>query len=399
MRILIVSFYYTPELGAAPSRITNMAEGLKKQGADVDVLTCLPNYPKGKIFEGYRGRFSKKETVNGINVFRYWTYASVSKNPISRILGMTAFATTMWVFALRIKRIRSYDRVIVQSPPLMVATSALILFKKLYKKITILNVSDLWPLSAVELGAVKENSSMHKLLLKIERFNYRTASAFQCQSNEIIKHISDFQASKAYFLYRNLQHQVVLKESQYVDAKPFRIVYAGLLGVAQNIAEMVRCVDFKKLDVEFHIFGGGNQAQEIEEYIKTHDCSVYYHGYLDKSAMVAELSRYHASIVPLTVRIKGAVPSKIFDLLPVGVPILFCGGGEGADIVNEYHLGYTSVPNDFEELKENIMHMKNLSKEDYMQLRKNCFAVANEDFSFENQMIRYFKFLKELSKC
>lgn len=54
MKILIVSFYYSPELGAAPSRITNMAEGLKSQGAEVDVLTCLPNYPQGQIFEGFR---------------------------------------------------------------------------------------------------------------------------------------------------------------------------------------------------------------------------------------------------------------------------------------------------------------------------------------------------------
>ena len=57
MKILIVSFYYSPELGAAPSRISNMAEGLKSQGAEVDVLTCLPNYPQGQIFEGYRGVF------------------------------------------------------------------------------------------------------------------------------------------------------------------------------------------------------------------------------------------------------------------------------------------------------------------------------------------------------
>ena len=71
MKVLVVSFYYEPELGAAPSRITNLAKGLKSFGVDVDVLTCLPNYPKGKIFDGYRGHFSMKETMDGINVFRY----------------------------------------------------------------------------------------------------------------------------------------------------------------------------------------------------------------------------------------------------------------------------------------------------------------------------------------
>jgi hypothetical protein len=70
-KVLIVSFYYTPEIGAAASRIANMAEGLQRQGLSVDVLTCLPNYPRGRIFEGYRGCYSKKETINGINVYRY----------------------------------------------------------------------------------------------------------------------------------------------------------------------------------------------------------------------------------------------------------------------------------------------------------------------------------------
>ena len=70
MKILLVSFYYYPELGAAPSRITNMAEGFIAEGAEVDVLTCLPNYPKGRIFDGYRGRLYKKGCV-------IWTYASL----------------------------------------------------------------------------------------------------------------------------------------------------------------------------------------------------------------------------------------------------------------------------------------------------------------------------------
>ena len=70
MRVLIVSFYYEPELGAAPSRITNLAKSLKAAGVDADVLTCLPNYPKGKIFDGYRGRFSMKELLDGVNVYR-----------------------------------------------------------------------------------------------------------------------------------------------------------------------------------------------------------------------------------------------------------------------------------------------------------------------------------------
>ena len=106
MRVLIVSFYYEPEIGAAPSRITNLAKGLKEQGVDVDILTCLPNYPQGKIFDGYRGHFSMHENIDGINIFRYWTYATVSKNPVKRVLAMFAFAMTMWAFAFKRSRIK-----------------------------------------------------------------------------------------------------------------------------------------------------------------------------------------------------------------------------------------------------------------------------------------------------
>ncbi len=396
MKILIVSFYYTPELGAAPSRITNMAEGLKQQGADVDVLTCLPNYPKGRIFEGYRGRFSKHEIINGINVYRYWTYASVSKKPICRILAMMSFAIVMWMFAFHVSRIKSYDKVIVQSPPLAVATSALILFRKIFRRVTILNVSDLWPLSAVELGAVSEKSIMHKFMLCLERFNYRTATAFQCQSNEIIKHIKNFQPQKQYFLYRNLQHQTPFEICPNNSSKPFKIVYAGLLGVAQDILKIIRDIDFKKHNAEFHIFGGGNQTKQIEDYIQNNDCSVFYHGFLEKTAMVEELSKYHASIVPLSVHIKGAVPSKIFDLLPVGIPVLFCGGGEGAQLVKDYNLGLVSPPADMKLLDENIREISDLSDKEYQELRESCMQAAKTDFSFDSQMSNYYQFLNTL---
>lgn len=134
MRVLIVSPSYLPEIGAAPSRITNMAEGLSGLGIKVDVLTCLPNYPKGRIFDGYRGAFSKTEDVNGIMVFRYWTYASISRRPLVRLASMCTFATTLWCFALKRKRIKSYDKVIIQTPPVLAAASAMLLFRCCYQK-------------------------------------------------------------------------------------------------------------------------------------------------------------------------------------------------------------------------------------------------------------------------
>lgn len=393
MRVLIVSPSYFPEIGAAPSRITNMAEGLSGLGIEVDVLTCLPNYPKGRIFEEYRGTFSKKEGVNGITVFRYWTYASISKKPFVRLVSMCAFATTLWCFAFKCKRIKTYDKVIIQTPPILVAASAMLLFRCCYRKKVVLNVSDLWPLSAVELGAMKEGSIYHKVMGRIERFLYRKATACQGQSQEIVDYIKQYEPGKALFLYRNLQHRFVLPNQSPVSRKPFKIVYAGLLGVAQNILELIERIDFKEMGTELHLFGGGNQVVEIENYMRTHDKGVFYHGSLPKEQMREELIHYHASIIPLTVRIRGAVPSKLFDLLPLGIPILFCGGGEGEAIVTENQLGFVSVPGDYEQLSKNIQAMSNLSDEEYRQLKSNCLSASQTTFCFEKQLDDYKCFL------
>ncbi|MBR5455895.1 MAG: glycosyltransferase family 4 protein [Bacteroidaceae bacterium] len=395
MKVLIVSFYYEPELGAAPSRIANLAKGLKASGVDVDILTCLPNYPKGEIFEGYRGRFSMKETIDGINVYRYWTYATVSKNPLKRVMAMTSYAATMWAFAFKRRLIKSYDRVIVQSPPIMVSASAVMMFKKLFGKNTILNVSDLWPGSAVELGFVREGSTSFKVLSCLERFIYRNASSVMGQSQEIVEYICGMFPGKRAFLYRNLQpvtgSSVVKRERN----PRLKIVYAGLFGVAQDMLSLLKAIDFKSIDVEMHLYGGGNQMDDILSYIKDGDKNIYYHGYVSKQEINEELKKYDLSIIPLAAHIHGAVPSKIFDLLPAGIPILFSGDGEGARIVKDCGFGLVSKFGDYAALENNIRSFTAMSQSEYSVYVTNCLDAANGEFSFAKQMERFCDFIAE----
>lgn len=205
MKILIVTLYFYPEIGAASSRIGNLADGLSARGIDVHILAPLPNYPFGKVFDGYKGKVYCEELINGHRVFRYLTYNSVSKNPLLRAIAMISFAVMIWCFAWHRRLIKSYDLVIVQSPPLPVSYSAIKLFKGMFKKKVILNVSDLWPLSAVELGKMCEGSKIHRWFSHMERFIYNKADAIMGQSQEIIEHIKGFEPNKSFFLYRNLK--------------------------------------------------------------------------------------------------------------------------------------------------------------------------------------------------
>ncbi len=397
MKILVVSFYYEPEIGAAPNRITNLVRGLKERGAQVDVLTCLPNYPKGRIFDGYRGRFSMQENLDGVNVYRYWTYATVSKGIVRRALAMTSFAVTMWAFGLKRKLIHSYDKVIIQSPPIMVSASAMSLFKCCYRKKVVLNVSDLWPGSAVELGFMKENSLSYKFTSRQERKIYRRADAVMGQSNGILDRVRSLEPDKRLFLYRNLSRipsgQQAVKEKT-AKSGSLKIAYAGLLGVPQDVLSIVRNVDFESVGAEFHIYGGGNQAEDIKNEIAAGKKNVFYHGVLAKEQMNKVMGcEYDVSLIALVKSITGAVPSKIFDTLPLGIPLLFCGTGEGADIVRENGFGLVSAPSDFRMIENKIREFAVMDADEFHAYSQRCMDAATGSFNFDSQFDSFMEFL------
>lgn len=416
MKVLLVAERYWPEVGAAPSRLANMAEGLVKQGCEVDVLTSLPNYPKGKIFDGYKRSVSKHEVHGNVNLFRYWIFATVSRNPISRILNMFSFAVMIWLFAFKRRRIRSYDCVIIQTPTLVVAKSAMKLFKGLYGKKCVLNVSDIWPLTAVDMGAMKMGSRSWKYMAGLEKYLYKHTDGVLGQSEEILNHVAQnmlmiegkrtynntdadevlnsklWTENKKLFLYRNLQTYNIC---EYKTKNPkLKLVFSGMLGVAQDVAGIVKNVPWKGLNVEFHILGGGKQYDEIVSYCNENpECGVYAHGFVPKEEIAGRLREMDASIVPLATRIRGAFPSKVFDILPQGLPILFCGGGEGATFISRREVGFVSTPGDYNALIENIKQMRDMSAQDYETMSSRCVQIGKEELDFEKQMKGTYEFL------
>lgn len=425
MKILLVAERYWPEVGAAPSRLANMAEGLKNEGNEVEVLTSLPNYPKGRIFDGYRGCISKKEVHGGVNLFRYWIYATVSRNPLARIINMFSFAIMIWLFAFKRSKVKSFDMVIIQTPTLVVGASAMMLFKGLYGKKCVINVSDIWPLTAVDMGAMKEGSRSYRFMQWCEHYMYKKCDGVLGQSEEILNHVAQemiilgskgsrvqefkgerdsdevlnsnlWKENKRLFLYRNLQ-TYDLGYDHKTKGETFKVVFSGMLGVAQDVAGIVKNVPFKEMGVEFHILGGGKQLEEIEKWCNEHpDSLVYTHGFVPKEQIAERLRWRDASIIPLATRIRGAVPSKLYDILPQGLPILFCGGGEGAHFIEERQVGLTSAPGDYEALAENIKKLRDLSAKEYEDMSARCIQVSHDELDFDKQMKECTEFLKSL---
>ena len=386
--IVIISNYYPPEMGAAANRIKNLAEGLKKKGNKVTVICPLPNYPKGKIFEKYKGKFSVEEVIDEIIVKRYWIFPSTSKKAIVRLFSMLSFAWSFWFSIFSFFR-KKPDVFIIQSPPLLVAFSGLIFSKFLGCK-NILNVSDIWPLSALELEVIKKGF-FYSFLEKIEKINYKLGDKIIGQSDEIIAHIKTV-IDKDFLVYRNVTNykEFTVKEKSNGNLK---IVYAGLLGYAQGILNICNEIKFKEIGVELHVYGAGMEEDEIIELSKNPENNIFFHGIKTANEIKEEIRKYDIGFVPLKNKIYGAVPSKIFELMQLGVPILYIGSGEAEDIIETQKSGLFSEPNDFKSLIKNILIFNQMSNADYMECSKNSINAHLSEFNLELQMDELQKFI------
>lgn len=382
--IVIISNYYPPEKGAAANRIEQLALKLSENNYKVSVLCPLGNYPKGELFPEYKGKFSVTENRGGITIKRLWIYPSVSKNVLVRLISVLSFSLCLF-FYLMFKRTPS--RVLVQSPPLLLSFISVLVLSLKRKKI-ILNVSDLWPLAAIELNALKKDSLSHKFSLFMERFIYKKATLVLGQSNEIITHIHSLFPEKKCFLYRNFpDRKVVEMELETIENQPIKLFYAGLLGIAQGVLELCQKIDLEGLNIELHIFGEGAEKKSLEALISSKKKQkIFFHGMMERKELHEKLKTFDIAIVPLKLRIYGSVPSKIFEYGSLGFPVLYFGGGEGETIVEKNALGWVAKVGDYSDLNWKLKTISEYSKLEIKKLKNNVLKTSNSVFDLDKQI-------------
>ncbi|RED46392.1 glycosyltransferase involved in cell wall biosynthesis [Winogradskyella eximia] len=375
---MIITSYFPPEIGAASNRIYHLAEGLKND-YDVSVVTPLPNYPTGKIFKVYQGKFSATTIENGIKINRLWIYASVSKNKFLRLIAMLSYSFSLiWFFMWH----KIPDKVIVQSPPLLVSFTCMFFLRSKKRKL-ILNVSDLWPSAGLELGALKEGFA-YNMLKKLEAFNYKKADLILGQSNEILTHVKTITTKPQLFLYRNFPEIELpkLMEKSASNGK-IKMVYAGLLGVAQGIHKLCNEIDYET--IEFHIYGSGAEEEAIKNLIASKkDLPLYFHGRVNRDELHKVLLTYDLTIIPLLNRIYGSVPSKIFEYAKLGLPMLYFGGGEGEGLIKKNSLGWVANEGNYDDLNTVL---KSISAQHLnLELKTAIQDTASIQFDFKKQL-------------
>lgn len=383
-KILVISNYYPPEKGAAANRIEQLALKLHQNNYKVTVLCPLGNYPKGELFPEYKGKFWVTEKLQNITVKRLWIYPSVSKNIFKRTLSVLSFAFMLFLYLLCKK---TPNKIVVQSPPLLLSFVSVLILSLMRKKI-ILNVSDLWPLAAIELKALKSESFSHQVSLFFERFIYKNATLIFGQSNEIIAHIHSIFPEKECHLYRNFpDHQVRKMDLIANVTEPIKLFYAGLLGVAQGVFDLCQKIDLQNLNIELHIFGDGAEKTQIEELIRNNpEKKIFFHGMLERNMLHEKLKTFDIAIIPLKTRIYGSVPSKIFEYSALGFPVLYFGGGEGETIVTENKLGWIAPVGKFESLNSSLIEISKTGKSEIQKMKQDVFDTAENHFNLDFQI-------------
>ena len=382
--IIIISNYYPPEKGAASNRIEQLALKLKENNYKVTVICPLGNYPKGMLFPEYKGKFIVTENREEILVKRLWIYPSISKNVLVRLLSVLSFSSCLF-FYLVLKK--TPQKIVIQSPPLLLSFIS-VLVLSLKKKKIILNVSDLWPLAAIELKALKKDSISHKISLIFERFIYKKSTFILGQSEEIIEHIQAIIPDKECYLYRNYpEHKLQNIDLKTSATASIKIFYAGLLGIAQGVLELCKKIEIEGLNIELHLFGDGAEKTQIIEFIASKkNISIFFYGMLDRDQLHEKLQSFDIAIVPLKTRIFGSVPSKIFEYTALGFPILYFGGGEGETIVLENKLGWVAEVGDYDALNKTLIEISAIDKLELEILKKHVFETSKSQFNLNEQI-------------
>jgi len=357
LKILILTQYYPPEVGAPQNRLHELALRLIEKGFEIEVLTAMPNYPEMEIHANYKNKWYVLEEIDGIRVNRAFIYVSKSKKIIPRLMNYFSFVfSSLWYGLIKLN---NKDILICESPPLFLGISAYLL-SKMKKARLIMNISDLWPESAEKLGLVK-NRFLLKSAEKLELFLYRKSWIVTGQTNGIVNDIHKRQPNVKTFWLPNgvdLEYYNPQKEfSQWrqlngFSSTDFIALYAGIIGHAQGLEVILNAANILKNNpqIKWVIVGTGPEKEQlIKLQIELNLTNVFFFDSVSKKEMPAIVAASDVAVIPLKrlELFKGAIPSKIFECLAMKKPILLGVEGEAKELfITTGNCGLAFTPED-----------------------------------------------------
>ena len=362
MRILFLTDNFPPEVNAPASRTHEHCREWVRAGHQVTVVTTAPNFPTGRVFPGYRNRLCAREDMDGIEVVRVWTYVTANEGFLKRTLDYVSFAFMAVLVGLFQRR---FDVVVGTSPQFFTACAAWML-GVLRRRPYVFEVRDLWPESIRAVGAMKDGLVLD-LLEKLELFLYRRAAAVVSVTHafktDLVRrgidgdkiHVVTNGADLTRFAPRPRDEAL---EAQLGMKDTFVIGYVGTHGMAHALGTVLEAAAIVQHGpdadcIRFLLLGDGAEKAALK--VRAADMGLSNVIFVD-TVPKAEVARYWSLLDVSLVHLKReplfetVIPSKLFECMAMGIPVLHGVRGESADIVARDQVGETFTPEDAAEL-------------------------------------------------
>ncbi len=369
MKILFFTHYFPPEGNAPASRTYENARRWVRAGHEVTVVTCAPNCPEGVVYEGYRNRLWQRETMDGIDVRRVWTYIAANEGTVRRIANYVSYMVSAFLYSFCLRR----PDVVVATSPQFFCGWAGVLFRFFRRVPFVLEIRDLWPESIEAVGALG-NRRILRLLEWLEAVMYASADRIVTVGDGyrrrlVEKGVAD---ERIEVIMNGVDRELFeprppdgeLKRRYGLEGK-FVCGYTGTLGMACGLEVALEAAEKLKAsgvdDIAFLLVGDGASRKDLDARAKERGLdNVVFTGRQPKERMPDFLAILDVALVHLrkTDLFTTVMPSKIFEAAGMGRPILNGVGGFAAEFIERAGAGINFEPENADALVEALLRLR-----------------------------------------
>jgi len=390
--ILFISRYYLPEKAAAAVCVSETAQRLVALGHQVTVLTTVPNYPTGIVPSAYRGKVLQEEMLDGVRVVRVWCYLSANKGFLRRILAQLSFGFTAPL--LGGKAIGRPDIIVVGSPPLFNVIGARIL-ARWKRSLLVFWVADLWPESAIQLGALK-NPMLIRFSEWLEWSTYQRASLIWVVTEGMRNRLRErgLNAERLFLLHNGVDTtrfcplpQAEARQKLGWDDQ-FTVVYAGTHGLSHGLANILDAAERLQdsTDIRFVLAGDGAEKSTLVHEAQRRGLKnvrfldPFPHDQVPQLLAAADVCLAHTRKLQL---FQGMLPIKMYEAMACGRPLVLALNGEAARLaVEEAHAAVHVEPENPQALVAAILHLYH-HREEARVLGENGRRYVKQHFDYD----------------
>jgi len=372
VKILYVSQYFPPEMGAPSARASELARHWQADGHDVTILTGFPNHPTGVVPETYRGKLRRlvvREQYNGANIVRTWLWPLPNRKPHERILNYSSFCISSAITGLFVAR---PEVVIATSPQLLVALSGYWLARA--KRVPfVFEVRDLWPESLVAVGQGSEGSALNRTLARIAGFLYRHADHVVVVTYAFKDHlISHWRVpqEKISVVENGVETEIFSPtapeaehKSELVPVDRFIICYIGTMGMAHGLETLLEAAQNLRDTFPaalFLLIGEGAEKARIQGLAASRGLdNVRFLDQQRRELIPSFIRAADATLVLLkkTELFKTVIPTKMLEFMSCARPVILGVDGQARSILEAANAGIFIEPENADALAEAIVRL------------------------------------------